>query len=395
MRTEPSELPRLQNVRVLAALNSIELFGHERGNIEVFKALRDVGAEVAVGVNAVDDGGAVGEELRDFGFYTFPLILGNQWSWQWLKRDPFFIWWKKAKQVWLSSWAFEKQIKEFQPTHIHLGNSLVYSYLSLALMRCKIPLVYRMGDAPPTDSPFNLRIWKLAIKRTSRIVANSNYIRELIINQRVKANKVNLIYNLAPTSRSKIIDTKQQNSEPNCRIVYVGQLAEAKGVMDLIEAFAQIHAAKLPVVLDLVGGSIYDQSFRNAVKERIAELGLPAQIRLHGQVPNPEFFFRGNCLHVAPSRWEEPMANVVLEAKREGIPSIIYPSGGLPEVVRHQMDGYICREKSIPSLIEALKWMLESPKRLAQMGVAAREDFEIRFNRERFLRQWAEVYRSV
>ncbi len=53
----------LVGVRVLAALNGLELFGHERGNIEVFKTLRDLGAEVTVGVD-VKSNNHVDVELR-------------------------------------------------------------------------------------------------------------------------------------------------------------------------------------------------------------------------------------------------------------------------------------------------------------------------------------------
>ena len=76
----PEREGSLAGVRVLAALNGLELFGQERENIEVYKTLRGLGAIVCVGVNALEDGGDVGRQLRDLGFATFPLPFSNQWS---------------------------------------------------------------------------------------------------------------------------------------------------------------------------------------------------------------------------------------------------------------------------------------------------------------------------
>ena len=76
---------------MLAALNGLELFGHERGNIEVYKAIRGLGADVTVAVNAMENGGDVGRHLRDLNFPTIPLAFGNQWSLKWLKQDPMSV----------------------------------------------------------------------------------------------------------------------------------------------------------------------------------------------------------------------------------------------------------------------------------------------------------------
>ena len=46
-------------------------------------------------------------------------------------------------------------------------------------------------------------------------------------------------------------------------------------------------------------------------------------------------------VHVCPSRWEEPYGLVAVEAKTVGIPSIIFPSGGLKELIEHGTNGYL------------------------------------------------------
>ena len=385
-------LPDLHGIRVLAVLNGLELFGHERGNIEVYKVLRDMGAEVVVGVNALPYN-HVKSELSALGFKTFALPFGPQWSIQWVRKKPTIAFtniWKVAK----CSWVFSRKILAFRPSHLHLGSPLAYSYLSVALGLSTVPLVYRMGDCPPMDSPFNLRIWRMAMRRASRVVSISEYVRSRALIAGLK--DISVIYNLAPMNDGENTNqTHVRKTRGEVSILYVGAVAEHKGLVLLVNAFAQLALHYPELRLDIVGGSRYDTNFRTLLMQLIESSRLVERVKLHRHVDNPSSFYQAAELHVAPSVWEEPLGNVVLEAKREGTPSVVFPSGGLAEMVRHKVDGYICREKSVEALVEGLRWMLDDPDRLRNMGEAAREDSEARFGRERFACAWADVYRSV
>jgi len=390
----PEENEILSGMRVLAALNGLELFGHERGNIEVFKALRDMGAKVMVGVNAQSDN-HVRDELHRLGLVTFNLPFGPQWSIRWVKKDP-TIALTNILAVLRCSWIYFRAIGSFKPTHIHLGSPLAYSYVSLALALNGTPLVYRMGDCPPVDSPFNLRIWRMAMRRSDRIVANSKFVRNAALAAGVEPRKISVIHNLAPGRAEESGPTLGLPVEPGQEaIVYVGQIAEHKGVRLLIEAFVALAADYPALRLDIVGGSRYGSAFRIELERLISTNGLQDRVCLHGYVSEPASHLKLAVLHVAPSLWAEPFANVVLEAKQAGTPSVIFSSGGLPEMVRHQVDGYICRERSAGALVEGLRWMLADPVRLKRMGEEALEDLKKRFGKQRFVDAWAVVYRAA
>jgi len=383
---------KLIGVRVISAINGVELFGHERGNIEVFKTLRDLGAKVTIGVNALPNNN-VDIELKRLGFSTFKLPFEAQWSIQRVKKNP-IVALANLLAVLRCSWIFHRAIVNFGPTHIHLGSPLAYSYLSLALKIHTTPMVYRMGDAPPTDSPFNLRIWRNAIHRTTHLVSNSEYVRRTAI--QAGAPDATVIYNLAPScNNEQQQDKKFVDKLGDIRLIYVGAVAEHKGLVPLVEALAGLALDYPNLHLDIVGGSRYDTAFRKHLQALISDSQLADRVTFHGQVIDPSPFYQRAAIHLAPSMWEEPAANVVFEAKCAGTPSIIFPSGGLPEMVHHQVDGYICREKSADALVEGLRWMLADPVRLSRMGEAARTDFTARFGLERFAREWEAIYNSV
>lgn len=384
----PETQDRLAGCRILAALNGLELFGHERGNIEVFKILREMGAEVMVGVNAIEGGGAVAAHLKELGFATFPLPFSNQWSWQWLKLRPLSVL-EKLKAVCQCGWEFHRIERKFRPTHFYLGSSLTFSYLALPLHFSRVPLIYRMGDCAPTDSPFNLRFWRMAMRRAAHVVCISQYVRNSAL--RAGAHNPSVIYSLAPARVGGKPVGQLVRSEDRCmNIVYVGAVSEHKGLIPLMLAFFRLAQDYPSLRLDIVGGSVYDGEFRDQLQKLINASGLNCRVELHGHLEDPSPFYRSAVIHAVPSICEEALGNVVLEAKREGTPSIIFPSGGLPEMIRHQVDGYICSEKSVEALEEGLRWMLSDGDRLSHMGLEAQVSEE-RFGRERFAIEWANV----
>jgi glycosyltransferase involved in cell wall biosynthesis len=81
----------------------------------------------------------------------------------------------------------------------------------------------------------------------------------------------------------------------------------------------------------------------------------------------------------------------VLEAKRAGVPSVVTKSGAVPEILRHGVDGWICRDFSAEAIAEGLLYFLSDPARARQAGAAARAA-ERDFSHDRFSREWNEVF---
>ena len=102
----------------------------------------------------------------------------------------------------------------------------------------------------------------------------------------------------------------------------------------------------------------------------------------------PQLMSRAS-LHCCPSRPEqrEAFGNVVLEAKVSGLPSVVTPSGNLPELVTHRVDGWVCAEATAEAIAEGLQYFLRCPHELARAGSAALQSTE-RYSAERFTAAW-------
>jgi glycosyltransferase involved in cell wall biosynthesis len=84
----------------------------------------------------------------------------------------------------------------------------------------------------------------------------------------------------------------------------------------------------------------------------------------------------------------------VVEAKAHGIPSIVFPSGGLVELVEHGRDGWVCDFPTAASLESALRHYVVHPANLAEQGKAALHSLSERLRVQDYGRRWAEIYMS-
>src|SRR5262249_32856955 len=78
-----------------------------------------------------------------------------------------------------------------------------------------------------------------------------------------------------------------------------------------------------------------------------------------------------------------------------GRPSVIFPTGGLAELVEHGVDGYVCPEKSSAALERALAVYEESPAMVAEHGAGARRSLDRLQRGPSFGEEWIGVDESA
>ena len=81
----------------------------------------------------------------------------------------------------------------------------------------------------------------------------------------------------------------------------------------------------------------------------------------------------------------------MMEAKEAGIPAIVFPSGGLPEMISDGIDGIVCKEKTVAALADALRYYLSDSPRAKAHGENARQSLA-RLDIPKFAEKWLAVY---
>ena len=153
---------------------------------------------------------------------------------------------------------------------------------------------------------------------------------------------------------------------------FVGRIDEAKGVHDLLEAFARAFpdAARTGARLELAGTGEAVPGLR----QRAVELGVDAALAFRGRLPHAEIpaFLAGLDVLAAPTREVEPFGIVAVEAAAAGIPCLATRIGGLEETVVDRRTGLLVEPGDVDALTHHLRRLAAEPVWRADLGEAAR-----------------------
>ena len=113
-------------------------------------------------------------------------------------------------------------------------------------------------------------------------------------------------------------------------VLYVGRLDVRKGLIELVEAAAQLRASRPAMRVDLLG----DGPDRPAIEAAIARSGLDAIVRIRPAVRTHGVaqWMAASNLVTLPS-YKEGCPNVVIEALASGRPVVATDVGGIPELM--------------------------------------------------------------
>ncbi len=124
---------------------------------------------------------------------------------------------------------------------------------------------------------------------------------------------------------------------PPVRLLFVGRLVWAKGILDLIEAVDLARAqTKIPFQLDIAGNEDFsDPTYAAEVKAAVAARGLWERVRFLGAVEDGRLdaLYAAAHLLVIPS-YHEGFCRPVIEGLRAGCVPVGYAAFNLPHVAR-------------------------------------------------------------
>jgi glycosyltransferase involved in cell wall biosynthesis len=132
------------------------------------------------------------------------------------------------------------------------------------------------------------------------------------------------------------------------------------------------------------------------LETRVAELGLTDSVRFAGKVAHEDVgaWIGASDVLVLPSL-SEGLPTVICEAMVAGRAVIATAVGGTPELVDHGVTGLLIPPSNVPALADALRAVLETPGRAAQMGDTAGRRAHDTLTWEVVAQQIESVYRDV
>lgn len=148
---------------------------------------------------------------------------------------------------------------------------------------------------------------------------------------------------------------------PDAPLLFVGDLVPDKGIDVLLSAYRLIDD---PPPLVLAGRSTAEMA-RN----------LPPGVTLLGALPHEQVLplYALARAVIVPSVWSDPCPTVVLEAMAAGRPVVAAASGGILDMVLHEVTGLLVTPGDIEELAQAIAYVCANPGMARSMGVAGRD----------------------
>ena len=249
--------------------------------------------------------------------------------------------------------------------HAHRARGSVYALI--ASMLARVPWLVT-AHAPQPASRYR---W------AALILTVSEHSRQNLIAQGVPADRLKVIYagidpdDYAPTQERRALARQLLSAgEDEWLVGFTGRIVADKGIPTLI-ALARRWKRRSEKVRFVLAG---DGPLRPQVEAIARDENLPLQcLSFRADVP---LLLAGLDAYVHPSRYESFCLSV-LEAMAAGLPVIASSVGGVPEMVRHGVTGWLVPPDDPVALTEALR-LLRGDKLLR---------YRLSENAQRFVRQ--------
>jgi glycosyltransferase involved in cell wall biosynthesis len=208
--------------------------------------------------------------------------------------------------------------------------------------------------------PASRLLTRLAMKRAAFVVTKSEHLRQRAMQMGIPAEKVRTIRNGCNPAvfhlRDRTAARAQLHVDDRAELVlFVGRLDTAKGIGELMEAFASLASHRPNLRLAFVGDGPGAEHLRAKAKH----LALEERIILIGACPShivAQWLAAANVLAL-PS-YNEGYPNVVIEALSCGRPVIATNVGGILELVNED-SGILIAPRDWRALAEAIEKAME------------------------------------
>lgn len=308
------------------------------------------------------------------------------------------IWWiiKLIWTLWLGSWAVFKTRKQADVVICYKSYYYTPILLCARLLGKKTIIILPNNEVEAAKLLYQGNILSGLIVRTlnlMRIINNKlahifgiesfRLIEQLQIeNDQHKARLGNLYLDTDFYTVSKPLEKR------TLTVGFIGRLNPQKGIMKFLDAMALMHDSG--IVFRIVGDGVLRQKI-----ETICQRPEFSHVELVGWADNHSVVKHLNDfqLLVLPTL-NEGVPNIVLEAMACGTPVLATSIGGIPDLIKHNVTGFILPDRNPTTIAQSIHEALKHPQ-LATIAKRGQEHVIQNYSLPAIKRQWANILQEV
>lgn len=324
---------------------------------------------------------------------TVACLTGHGEIGQWLERAGVPVVYIEMKSAWdVGAWLrLRRLLKENKPHVLH--SFLFHANLAGRIVSKGLGIEKRIASVRVEEPRrWHLKLDRLTHGASDRITCVSGSTRDYIHREaRIPLEKLVVIPNgidattcdmplMAPPAEWKIPDGAPV-------VASIGRLSEQKDPFALLRIAATV-IRDIPSAIFVFAGK---GELENACLYEARQLGIEANVRLIGWVPDVRPLLARMDLLALTSRWEG-MPNVVLEAMACRKPVVATRAGGSVELVDDEKTGFLVDVGDEETFAAKVLELIRNPERRKRMGIAARARVDVEFSLRTMVRRNEQLY---
>lgn len=338
---------------------------------------------------------------------------------------------KRKKVLFSTAWLPEKvasKVAKFNPDIVHLF-WIAGGFLKIeTLKKIKQPIVWTLHDMWPftggchyddncgkfqqncgncpvlhseRERDLSRRVWGRKRKSWAGVpivvVATSHWLADMARSSSLfRDQRVEVIPNGIDTRRYKPINKEAARTAYNLPLdknlilfsAFSATSDKRKGHQLLVQALEKMSQTRWESKTELVIIGASRPENPPDMGMRVHYMG-----HLHDEISQVLLYSAADVV-VAPSM-QENLANTVMESLACGTPVVAFNIGGMPDMIDHQINGYLAMPFDPDDLAGGIMWVLKSKERHAQLSQQARQTVEERYSLKTVANQYRALYQDI
>ena len=250
--------------------------------------------------------------------------------------------------------------KSYDVIYIHFISHCAIPIYFILLFKPKTKIIINThgSDVMQLNSAFLFFFSKRVMRKSQLIISPSHYFKSKI-KSKFDLDSTKIIVSPSGGIDTELFKPAIKKDEHFFTLGYISRIDKGKGWDIFIKAFSKLKKETTFPLKAIIGGDGGENLKLNSL---VQELNLDKNIQILGNV-NPKdltFWYNQMDLFIFPTKLEESLGLVGLEALSCGIPVISSDSGGQISYIKNGINGYLFDSENEKDLEEKIKLYLKS-----------------------------------
>ena len=299
--------------------------------------------------------------------------------------------------------AVRRKLAMLDPDLVHANTLRAGIVASLAAVGTNRTVIWHVHDILPRH-PLSaaIRFFAWSSRRT-KIIAVSNATAKAFAGSLPFRDRMHVIHNgtdlsAFPYKNSDSSSFRKSVGIPQDAflICAVGQICARKGLLELLQAFEEIHGAVPQMHLAIAGKVVFvhEEKYFESLLRAVGDPEIAGRVHFLGELRDPSSLLQAADLLVLNSR-EEPFGLVLVEAMSSGTPVLATRVGGIPEIVEDAQNGWLVDKSDTIGLSRKILELSQNKDLLEKAAQFARSETCPQFSLERFQHHLHKFYSEI